>query len=112
MATVKINRASDNEPRSNQKAKQDWYADAEGNVSNDSSTASFHIAAKGQEILPHIAAKYGFVDGEVAKGRKAEAAGQQSESKGQAPTENKAAESKADPKPVSMAADQKPAAKK
>lgn len=66
MATVNIKRASDNEPKPDQVASKDWYVDADGNVTNDVSLATQHIAAKGQPILPHIAKKYGFKDGAVA----------------------------------------------
>lgn len=90
MATVKIGRASDNEAKPTQKAKQTFYADAEGNVTTDSANAALHLTNKGEDILPHIAAKYGFVDGDVpAKASKAEA-------KATAPAENKAVETKSD----------------
>lgn len=93
MATLKVGRASDNELSATQKAKQTWYADAEGNPTTDASKAAQHIAEKGRPILPHIATKYGFVDGDISK---------KGEAKGQAPSENKAVESKesktADPK--------------
>jgi hypothetical protein len=100
MATVKVGRASDNEPKPTQKAKQTWYADASGVPTTDASKAAFHLAEKGQDILPSVAAKYGFVDGDVP-GKAVEAP--KAEAKAQAPTENKA---------VDMAKDQKPAAKK
>lgn len=77
MATVKIGRAAENSPT--QKAKQSWYVDAEGNPTTDASKATLHIAEKGQMIMPNIAAKYGFVDGDIADKKKA-----------QAPAENKA----------------------
>lgn len=65
MATLKIGRASDNEAKPTMKAKQSWYVDAEGKPTIDASKAAFHLAEKGQEILPHVANKWGFVDGDI-----------------------------------------------
>lgn len=81
------------------KAKDTYYADAEGNVITDASKSVLHLTNKGQEILPHIAMKYEFVDG-APKGAK--------EAKMTAPTENKAVEKKSDIK----VADNRPGANK
>lgn len=105
MATLKVRRASDNEPKPTQTASKDWYVDAAGNLTNDSTEAAFHIATKGQEILPHIATKYGFENGTVpAKAAKQlaadveaqekeaaaeRAAAEKAAAKGVVPTENK-----------------------
>lgn len=87
MATLKIGKAAENSPT--QTAKQSWYVDEDGNPTTDASKAALHIAEKGQMIMPDVATKYGFVDGDI-KGKEPKA-----EAKGQTPTENKAVESKA-----------------
>lgn len=99
MATLKVGKASDQEAKPTQTASKDWYVDADGNPTNDSSLATQHIASKGQEILPHIATKYGFVDG-APKAKNAP--------KAQAPAENKAVEKPSDIK----VADNRPGANK
>jgi hypothetical protein len=66
MATLKVGKASDNEAKPTQQAKQTWYADADGIPTTDSSKAAFHLTNKGEDILPHVALKYGFVDGDIA----------------------------------------------
>ena len=90
MATLKVGRASDNEPKPTQKAKETFYADAEGNVTTDAEKSVLHLTDKGQPILPHIAAKYGFVDGDIKGKAKAEPVKESVEVKKQEPTENKA----------------------
>jgi hypothetical protein len=85
MATVNVRRASENEEKPSQKAAKTYYADAEGNVVTDSANAAFHLTNEGEEILPHIAKRYGFVDGKP-----------KTAAKSTAPTENKAVETKSD----------------
>ena len=105
MATVKIGRASDNEPKPTMKASKDWYVDANGNPTNNPADAAFHIATKGQEILPHVAAKYGFVDGDIpAKAIKQSAEDAEAAEKA-AEKERRAAE-KAATKGIGVAPDQ------
>jgi hypothetical protein len=83
MATVKIGAAYEESP--SQMAKETWYADETGELTNDSSKAAFHIAEKGQLIQPAMVRKYGFVEGKPPG---------KSEEKGGGPAEDKAVEPK------------------
>ena len=103
MATLKIGRASNTEAKPTQKAKQTWYADADGNPTTDATKAAVHLTDKGSEVLPHVAAKYGFVDGDIPTKSKtvAEAVEKVEEKskvaeKSTAPTENKATRASTD----------------
>jgi hypothetical protein len=67
MATLKIRPASAQEAKPNQTAKETWYADADGVPTTDAAKGVTRIAEAGQEILPHVVAKYGFEKGTVAE---------------------------------------------
>jgi hypothetical protein len=105
MATVKIGRASDNEAKPTQTAKQTWYADEFGVPTTDAEKARTRIAEKGQEILPHVVAKYGFENGTVAeKAAKQMAAEVEADEK--AAAKERAAAEKAAAKGIGEAPDQ------
>lgn len=110
MATVKIGRASDNEAKPTMKAKESWYLDDAGNPTTDVSKAAAHIAEKGQDILPHIAAKYGFEDGTIAPKAVKQAAADAEAAEKEAAKQHRAAE-KAASKGIVDAPDQLSAAR-
>ncbi len=105
MATVKVGRASDNEAKPTQKAKQTWYADADGVPTTDSSKAAFHLTNKGQDILPHVARKYGFENGDIAPKVVKQSAADVAEAEKVAAKERAAAEKEA-AKGIGVAPDQ------
>jgi hypothetical protein len=109
MATVKIGRASDREVKPTMKAKESWYLDAQGNPTTDVEKAASHIAEKGQDILPHIATKYGFENGTIAPKAIKQSAADAEAAEKEAAKERKAAE-KAAAKGIVEAPDQLSAA--